>query len=811
MAEIVISRPDRGPVEDSALQQLDTPQYALVYPSSRTIRFAESRASFAQSHGHFLDRLTGLAKRVTRDKALAERIRHKFSIKNTTGYSLNALVDFEDPFEILQHLMIGSEGTLGFIAEITYRTVPEHPFKASNLVFFPDVESACRAVAGLKSQPVDAVEIMDGAALRSVQDQPGMPESLKGLPVAAAALLMETRAETADDLTEHIAAINCCLAAQDTLNATGFSDVPEEYEKLWKVRKGLFPSVGAVRSAGTTVVIEDVAFQVPKLAAATLDLQALFSEYGYDNAIIFGHALEGNLHFVITPDFNDPTEVERYKGFMDALSKLVVEGYDGSLKAEHSTGRNMAPFVELEWGPDAYRLMREIKVLFDPKELLNPGVILNSDPLAHVTNLKPMPAADELVDRCIECGFCEPICPSRNLTLTPRQRIVLLREQARLTRSGTSPDLLEEFDQEYPWLGEGTCAADGLCATRCPVGIDTGVMMKRLRAARQGETAGKVGHWVERHMGGATAGVRLGLGAASAISRLTGSSVLEKSTSALRRLTGDRAPIWDCSMPRSASRLVRLAPVPDPSGRVVYLPSCVSRTMGTAVCDSEKRDLQQITLSLLSKAGFEVVIPKRVEGLCCGMPFASKGLDGPARAALGHIEAALWQATEQGRLPVVCDTSPCTARMIDGFTRPIRIQEPVGFAREHLLPRLRQVQKLDRIALHISCSARKMGLERDFVALAETCAERVFQPEEQGCCGFAGEKGFTTPALNASALSRLRQQIPEGCKSGYSSSRTCEIGLSKHSGIPYRSILYLMDACFESASCESRGRAGLNS
>ncbi len=376
----------------------------------------------------------------TRNNAkLAERIRHKFKIKNTTGYSLNALVDYEDPIDILAHLMIGSEGTLGFISRITYQTVVEDPFKASALVFFPDIRSACEAVIRLKPQPVSAVELLDRPALRSVQDKPGLPPLIMTLGEDAAALLIEVRSATVDVLNERISAVHAAMAGIVTVEPLQFSTDPATCEMYWKVRKGTFPSVGAMRRTGTTVIIEDVAFPIAALADATLDLQALLRRHGYDEAIIFGHALEGNLHFVFTQDFGDQAEIDRYARFMDDVCDLVVKKYDGSLKAEHGTGRNMAPFVEMEWGKEAADLMRTIKRLFDPDNLLNPGVILNDNPAAHLENLKPMPAAEDIVDRCIECGFCEPLCPSHRLTLSPRQRIVSVRELARRAAAGNRP------------------------------------------------------------------------------------------------------------------------------------------------------------------------------------------------------------------------------------------------------------------------------------------------------------------------------------------------------------------------------------
>jgi len=485
----------------------------------------------------------------------------------------------------------------------------------------------------------------------------------------------------------------------------------------------------------------------------------------------------------------------------------VVEKYDGSLKAEHSTGRNIAPYVELEWGAEAYGLMQQIKGLLDPDGLLNPGVILNDDPEIHIKNFKSMTAVDPLVDRCIECGFCEPVCPSRELTLTPRQRIVALRERARLQSAGhalSESRLMQDFD----YAGDETCAGDGLCATRCPVGIDTGKMIKVLRAQKRGPVSKKLAGFVDAHMAGATAATRLGLRAMHATGRAVGEVPLERLTAGIRRISGGRVPDWHRWMPRAGDNRSILSSSKKTnvhiSKRCVYFSACLTRSMGTASCDSESRDLIEVMHSLLHKAGYEVVIPSNVDAQCCGMPFSSKGLNDSAAVAVRRLEDVLWQASEGGRLPVLCDTSPCTARMQEQFEKQLKIYEPVGFIRAFLLPELERVAQLDSIALHITCSARKMGLEEDFIAVAGSCAKSVFLPEEEGCCGFAGDKGFYTPELNASATSRLKQQLPEGCDQGYSNSRTCEIGLSRHSGIPYRSIAYLVDRCYAARGAGDR-------
>jgi D-lactate dehydrogenase len=784
-------------VEQNSYRTLDSMRIILADGTTVDTADDKSKAAFRRSHSHLLDGLSELRDHVANDETLADRIRHKFKIKNTTGYSLNALVDFTDPFDIMQHLMIGSEGTLGFISEVVYRTVVEHRHKASALLFYPDIRTACEAVYVLQQQPVAAAELIDRAGLTSVTGQPGMPTFLEGLEPGVTALLIETRAESDEELEQQIAQIREGLSSLPTVRPIEFTAIPEEFNQLWKIRKGLFPAVGAVRRTGTTVIIEDVAFPIEHLANATLDLQDLFRKYSYDEAIIFGHALAGNLHFVFTQDFSIEAEVVRYHNFMDDVVRLVIEKYDGSLKAEHGTGRNMAPFVEKEWGEAAFALMHAVKNLFDPQGILNPGVILNSDLEAHIKNLKPLPATNELVDKCIECGFCEPICPSKNLTFTPRQRIAGRREISRRLAAEGKTKEVKELIKAYEYSGMDTCAADGLCSTLCPVGIDTGKMIKSLRGEAHGPVAGKIADLTGKHFGGVTRTISGVLNTVDRLHKVAGTPLMESVTETAHKASLGHVPQWNREMPTGVP-VLKAAPVaPTNPLLVVYFPSCASRAMsGPPREETERTPLPQQTLSLLEKSGYGVILPKNLNALCCGQAFESKGFKEQADRKSDELSAALLQASDNGTIPILCDTSPCLMRMRATLDKRLQLYEPIEFVLLFLKDRLSFNRKTTKIALHATCSTRKMGLDAKLKELALLCATEVVVPEDIYCCGFAGDRGFNFPELNAAALKGLEEKV-YGCEAGYSTSKTCEIGLALHAGIPYRSILSLVDEVTE--------------
>nr|WP_320976308.1 FAD-binding and (Fe-S)-binding domain-containing protein [Bacteroides intestinalis] len=784
-----------------------------------------SRASFEATHPNFLNRICELRDRIRANEELAARIHYKYSIKNVTGLNLLPFVRFDDPFDIIAHLMVGSEGTLAFLSQITMRTEYDYPYKASAMLYFTNIKDACRAVVAMKElsndntsaseadrKIVKGAELLDYKSLSSVED----PVYLKYKQEVAdasglTAVLTETKARTREELEQNISVIEECLKTFSTYIPVHFTDRPEEYSKYWAIRSGIFPSVGGTRQPGTTCLIEDVAFHIEDLPEATADLQQLIARHGYDDACIYGHALEGNYHFILNQSFSTDAEVKRYEDLMNDVKTLVVDKYDGSLKAEHGTGRNMAPFVKYEWGEAAFEAMKAVKQLFDPKGLLNPGVIFNDDPQCHIKNFKPLPlipideaSPAEKVNKCIECGFCEVNCLSCGFTLSSRQRIVLQREISRLKQSGTAPERLSLLEKQYRYPGNQTCAGDGLCSMSCPMNINTGDLTHIIRQEilPKGSLGYKAGNFVANHFAGVKSSLRPVLSLANFGHSVLGTKAMSSITKGMHNVLG--VPLWTPAMPKAYSiDKSQLSTVNCQLNKVVYFPSCINQTMGLPKKSPVEQPLVNKMISLLQKGGYEVIFPKDMDKLCCGTIWESKGMLDIADHKAAELEAALWEASEQGKYPVLCDQSPCLHRMRETIQK-MKLYEPAEFIYTFLRDKLVFTQTDRPVAVHITCSMRKMGLADTIISLAKLCSTHVFVPEEVGCCGFAGDRGFTYPELNSYALRKLRPQIEaSGITIGYSNSRTCEIGLTTNSGVPYVSIAYLVDQCTKSVKAEA--------
>ena len=533
----------------------------------------QSKENFRKSKPGFIEKIEQLRDYVQADEPFLSRILHKYSIKNVTGLNILPLAIYRDPFDIITHLLVGSEGTLAFLSEFTMKTGKDYPFKASAMLYFNDIKEACRAVVAMKKGPVMGAELLDKKSLESVNDPTG-----RGLT----AVLTETMADTKEELYSQIKQIEGILSAFKTAVPVKFTDKEEEYAPYWAIRSGIFPSVGGTRKPGTTTLIEDVAFHIEDLPEATADLQQLLEKHGYPDACIYGHALEGNYHFIINQSFDTREQVAQYESLMNEIKTLVVDKYDGSLKAEHGTGRNMAPFVQYEWGEKAFALMKEIKSLFDPKNLLNPGVIFNNDPHCHIRHFKPMPLTNEHVDKCIECGFCEVNCLTAGFTLSSRQRIVAQREITRIKNIPEQQERLKRLKKQYAYAGNDTCAGDGLCATSCPMNINTGHLTHDLRAELlpQDSIGYQLGMWTANHFAGVKAMLRPVLTLADTAHSIIGTRNMTALAKGLRSVSGNSIPLWTSAMPKAYT--------PKATGslkselKVVYFPSCLNQTMGTA-------------------------------------------------------------------------------------------------------------------------------------------------------------------------------------------------------------------------------------
>lgn len=775
----------------------------FVLPSGTVVDSAapDAEEKFAAAEPELAAGLLDIRERILADPDLVARIRQKFEIKNTTGYRLCAFLDAETPVEIFRRLIVGSEGTLAFIASVTFETVKLPVRTTVAWLHFPDIPTATDPVPDLVAAGATAVELMVAPALITASwNMPGAPQQWKELEPESAALLVEFGGETDEDLDASVAKAMKVLEGRELIRDVDFTRDEETIELNWRVREGLHGLIGKMKLPGTSLIVEDVCVPPARIAEAAEELRVLLGEHGFLSGVA-GHASAGNLHFMLTPDFAIQDDLDRYEAFMAKLVDMICNKYDGSLKAEHGTGINMAPYVELEWGKQATDLMWEVKRLADPSAALNPGAVLNTDPTAHLQNLKTTPQIEDEANTCVECGFCEPVCPSRNITTTPRQRIVLRRE---MVRQGEDSAVLKTLLEEYEYDSLETCAADGSCLLACPVGIDTGALVKRFRSNQNSPAAEKMALRAARRWDRVEQLSRSGLRLGNAISTVTSDGAMRGLTKAARKFVSDElVPEWGEKMPPAASP--GLPETSRDGAAAVYMPACINRMFGRSKGDPGDLSLPEALVAVSARAGKPVWIPEDVAGTCCSVPWSSKGFKDAHSFKANQTVERLWRWTGGGALPIVIDASSCGHGMADfgpgvlteeneARHQELSVIDSVAWAEQHLLPTLELKRKTDSVTVHPTCSGRHMGLDRALVRVADQLAEEVVVPPTATCCGFAGDRGLLHPELTASATRAEALEVKANPTTNHiSSNRTCEVGMEQATGEPYGSFIYLLE------------------
>ncbi|MDE8713575.1 FAD-binding and (Fe-S)-binding domain-containing protein [Veillonella atypica] len=747
---------------------------------------------FLKEKPQMVEDILQLRKEILADEELTHLIHHKYKIKNTTGYGLNSLVDFEDIIDIINHLFIGSEGTLGFVSEIVYNTVEDVPHKGCGLMFFSTLNDASLAVVALANmgrEKVVAAEMMDYQSLKAVQTLDNVPDFVREVPEGTSAILFQTESYSKDTVDENLAFIKEQLKDISTAIPSLYSQDPKEYDSWWAIRKGILPIVGGQRRKGTTVITEDVCFQIEDFTKGIEMLTELFHKYDFvDGGVIFGHALSGNVHFNITPDFSDPKDTKNFGDLVKEMSERV-SGFGGSLKAEHGTGRMVAPFIEMEWGRKAYEINRRIKAIFDPTRILNPDVMITDDPDVYKKNLKAQCVIDDAFTICMECGFCEKNCPSRNLTLTPRQRIALLRETKRLENEGNFA-VANELKKGYEYFGVETCAACSMCKGLCPLSIDTAqiaLSMRRIDPPAPG-LAKKIYDNFSSTLEMCRAGVSLEGIAGAIITQ----KAISKITEGLHGVTGV-TPYVPKTTPKANRYKLKNRIKPTNFEKVVYFSTCANRAFRQNQGYDDQRSLQQVVESLCNKAQIDIIYPEHIENLCCGLSF--ENYDDVHERAVKDLHDALMKASQNGKYPIVIDHSACFNHAFKHMP-DLEINDISEFLCKFVVPRLDITKCDERVLVHKQCKIKVLGKSQYIEDLARLCSDNVFNIKSFACDGFAGQKGFFTPELNKCATKDLASEVAEyGATLGVSSSSTCEIGLGESGGIPFVSVAYLLDRC----------------
>ncbi|MDO5076343.1 FAD-binding and (Fe-S)-binding domain-containing protein [Corynebacterium sp.] len=758
----------------------------IVLPSGTVVNTADPNADdvLRAAEPNLVEVLERLRDTLRGDKYRAD-IERRYAIKNTMGYGINSFLDFDTPAKILEHLMIGSEGTLGFVSEAVFNTVPVPKHTATGLLMFDSLDAATEALPALVYSGADVVELIDAASIRAMGEDAAsvLP---RGFQVDQhASLLVEYQAMDTETIGERIAAGEATFEKLSGLStAPEMTNEAQRRGQMWVMRNGLYTKIMRNRPKGTMALLEDIAVPMEQLGGVCTELQDLFTKHNYDGAVIFGHAKNGNIHFLVTEDFAGPASLNRYDAFTEDMVDLVLRE-QGTLKAEHGTGRIMSPFVRRQYGDDLYQAMVDIKDACDPKRILNPGTIITDDPQLHLKHIKPTEEVRELIDDCVECGYCEPVCPSQHLTTTPRQRIVIQRAIAACEATGAY-ELAERLKEQEVYDVVQTCAVDGMCLTACPVKINTGDLIREKRRETQKKALDKGWKVAAEHWGAVLGAASVGMNITHALP----TAPLRGALGLVRKATSeDLVPTLTPELP-GGGKLRKPTPATHPDA--IFLPACVGTMFGSGhACGM---GVEKSLRELASYAGRVLSTPEGVQQLCCGTPWKSKGLAQGYEVMKEKLTAWIVEHTDGGRIPLVCDNVSCTEGIIVALKNSgienIDVMDATEWVARYVAPMLPPLDKARRAAVHPTCSSTHLGVNDALMMLAGLVADEAIIPDGWRCCAFAGDRGLLHEELTATStrdearsVKRMNPDLFLSCN------RTCELGLTRATGHTYVHVL----------------------
>ena len=406
---------------------------------------------------------------------------------------------------------------------------------------------------------------------------------------------------------------------------------------------------------------------------------------------------------------------------------------------------------------------------------------------------------DSKTDSCMECGFCEHVCPSRYVTLTPRQRI----QSRRIIKAMAGSDLAKKLESDYEYQGRDTCAADGMCQQACPVGINTADLTDRIREATLSPQFSKILTSSARNFKRVEQVMKGSLHLAVDVEGVISAKPLEWALSLAHDIS-NQFPHWSKSYPKPPKFIPQEAKTPD----FIYFPACVTRIFG--VKESGKDNLMEVIKRLAQKAGLALTLPEDAQGLCCSQIWQHKGDMEGARIMANKIIEHFWIWSRGGLIPIVCDTTSCSHTLLVKMVgdadecllepanvanyKKIKILDITQWLKDAVVPKLKFINKKRRVLLHPTCACEELHLTSVLTDIAKCCATEVVVPDFWGCCGASGDRGFIYPELGESATRDERREVENEQFDGrYSLARTCEINLQDFMHNPFESIAYLVD------------------